>query len=140
MIGTATSPPADNTFAIRTRLAARQDRRERPAHAERAEVVHFHLEARRAQVGRFQQRLLQELAGVVHEDRDILAVASRALDRCFVGHVELDCNDAVWRFRDEMRGSFSLPGAHVHATGTARDECAHECFADTAIAAGDERY
>jgi len=37
--------------------------------------------------------------------------------------------------RDEMRGSFSLPGAHVHATGTARDECAHECFADTAIAA-----
>jgi hypothetical protein len=80
-------------------------RRERAAHPERAEVVHFHLGSRRAEVGRSQQRLHQKLSGVVHEDRDVRAVARGALDRGLVGHVELYGHDAIRSFLHEMRSA-----------------------------------
>ena len=140
MIGTATSPPADKTFAIALgRLRARIGANARHI-AERPEVVHFHLGARGTQIRRLQQRLLQKLPGVVHQDRDVLALARGALDRSLVGHVELDGYDAIGRFRDEMRGALPSARPDIHTACARSDERADERLADAAIAAGDECY
>jgi hypothetical protein len=83
---------------------------------------------------------MQKLPGVVHQDRDVLALARRALDRILVGNIELDGDDAVRRLRNEMSRGADPARADVDALRAGAHECADECFADAAIAACHERY
>ena len=74
----------------RAAAGGRQHRRERPAHAQRAEVVDLHLLPGRVQVRRAGERAVPQHPGVVHQQADVGVLRGDPGDLLAIGDVQGD--------------------------------------------------
>ena len=114
---------------------APQHRRKGAAHAERAEIVGFHLQPRARHVLGADQMAHGERTGVVDQYAHVIATRGRRGDLIRIGDVQFHGHHMFRGRVHQMLGVGRVPRADIHTTGARLQKGQHKGLADAAVAA-----